>query len=308
VESTNIIQRTDFKIHVESALEQFYFDRKAAGTRDATISFYQEKLQAFTKYLEIRSIHYIEQIAPNDLREFLVQLEQAGHNPGGVHSFYRSIRAFLRWCEAEELTMQNWKNPIRKVKAPKVDVAPLAPIPIEDVKKILATCDREFYGHRDSALILTLLDSGMRASEVMALTKDDIDLLRGTIQILKSKNRRPRTAFIGKATRKALRKYLSDRTDDSNDLWVQKNGVKMEYFALRAILTRRCQKAGLDTVWLPHSFRRASALEMLRKGADIVSLQAIGGWHSVEVMKRYLKQNTDDLARVHARVSPVDGL
>jgi site-specific recombinase XerD len=293
---------------IPAVIEQFLFDRKAGGLRETTIKFYGNKLDTFQKYLESRAIKYLEQITAKDLREFLLYLEATGHNPGGIHAHFRTIRTLLVWAEREELAESAWNNPIKKVKAPRVDIQPLAPVEMDDVKKLLTTCGNNFTGLRDKALILMLLDSACRANEILALNKNDVDMLSGAIIIRTSKNRRPRTSFIGKTALKALRAYLRSRTENNPALWVQQNNSRLVYFGLRAMLTRRASKAALGVTWLPHSFRRAAALEMLRNGADVFSLQAIGGWSDLQVMKRYLRESSADLQAVHSRTSPADSL
>jgi len=82
-----------------------------------TIRFYQNSLKGFTKYLDGQEVKFINQITPNLLRDFLLHLEETGHNSGGIHVFYRSVKVFLRW-HWEEAEPEG-KNPINKVKAPK---------------------------------------------------------------------------------------------------------------------------------------------------------------------------------------------
>lgn len=290
------------------AVEAFMFDRRAAGVRGSTLKFYQHKLQTFIDFLDQRELRYLEQLQPTDIREFLVSLEGT-HTPGGIHAFYRCIRALLRWCEDEEiLPAGTWQNPIKRVKAPRVDIEPLQPIPLEDVRKVLDTCNtKQFTDLRDAAIFLCLLDSAVRASELLALNTDDVDLLSGSVLIRKSKSRKPRTTYIGKNARKALRAYLRARTDTDAALFVNRTGERLEYDSLRQVLARRCKRAGIK-VWLPHSWRRAAALSMLRAGVDVYTLQHIMGHSDLQVLQRYLKVDNNDAATAHARCSPGDRL
>jgi len=77
-----------------------------------------------------------------------------------VHGNFRALRVFLRWIEAEEIIPPEWKNPIRRVKPPRVDIPPIDPIPLEDVKKLLDCCTQGDYAERDRA-------SGGLKSEVL---------------------------------------------------------------------------------------------------------------------------------------------
>jgi site-specific recombinase XerD len=90
----------------------------------------------FSGYCEAQSVKKISQITSTSLRQYLLYLEETGHNPGGRHAAYRTIRTFLFWYE-EELVLQGWVNPIRKVKAPKVPIEPKEPVSIETVANMI---------------------------------------------------------------------------------------------------------------------------------------------------------------------------
>ncbi|MCX6083026.1 MAG: hypothetical protein NTW32_26150 [Chloroflexi bacterium] len=86
------------------------------------------------------------------------------HNPGGIHASFRTLRVFFRWLESEEVLDPEWKNPIKKVRAPKVGQDPIEPIPMEDILALIKTCKSdEVTGLRDKAIFLSLLDTGARA-------------------------------------------------------------------------------------------------------------------------------------------------
>jgi integrase len=194
-----------------------------------------------------------------------------------------------------------------------VDQPLLDPIEPTVIEALLNTCDTSKVGKRDKAIFLTLLDSGMRAGELTALTVGDVDQLDGTITIRKSKSRKGRIAFISAQTRRALRRYLRCRgaVDSSDPLFLAYATTGDEgpltYNGLRAIVTRHARQAGMKPPSL-HSFRRTFALSMLRSGADIVSLSRLMGHGSLPVIQRYLKQMKEDLGAVHRLHSPVDGL
>jgi integrase/recombinase XerD len=77
-----------------------------------------------------------------------------------------------------------WKNPILKVKAPKVALDPLEPISIEDVRALINTCQQgEFIGERDRAIFLFLLDTGARARELCNMNIKDVDLNTGVVLV-----------------------------------------------------------------------------------------------------------------------------
>jgi site-specific recombinase XerD len=84
----------------------------------------------------------------------------------------------------EEVMAPDWKNPMLKVKTPKVVLDPLEPISIQDVRALIDTCQRgDFIGERDRALFQFLLDTGARAREACNMNIKDVDLNTGAVMI-----------------------------------------------------------------------------------------------------------------------------
>jgi len=286
-------------------LESFLIDRRAQNMTRGTLYFYQKKLELFTRYCDTQAVTHIHQVDAGIMRGFLLWLEGTGHNPGGCHAAYRAVRAFLRWW-AEEVEPENWRNPTQRVKAPKVPMEPIEPISLDDVKALLSTCKRgEFTGERDRAIILALLDTGARASEFCGISLASVNITTGEILIRQGKGRKPRMVYLGKVARRQLRAYLKMRTDDNPALWVTHAGEPLTVYGLNSTMARRARLAGVQRPGL-HDFRRAFALNMLREGVDVFSLQKLMGHASTEILRRYLKQTDDDTRRAHELGSPVD--
>jgi integrase len=174
---------------------------------------------------------------------------------------------------------------------------------------MIKACERgTFTGDRDAAILLCLLDTGARAGEFLVINLEDINQARGNILIKQGKGRKPRTVYIGKRSKRALRRYLKHRGDNSPALWVthpRYGSNRLGYDGLRAILTRRAENAGINTPNL-HDFRRAFCLSMLRNGTDIFTLAKLMGHTSTAVLQRYLKQTNQDKEQAHRRAGPVD--
>jgi integrase/recombinase XerD len=291
--------------HLETWLESFLIDRKVQNFSPGTLAFYRKKLRLFADFCEGQVIDQVGQVTPDAIRRFMLHLEDTGHNPGGIHACYRALRAFLRWYWIE--TDQEGNPPTAKVKAPRVAIDPLLPVNLEDVTTMLKTCTSDLLGCRDKAALLALLDTGARAGEFVALDLADVDLTTGAALIRSGKGRKPRTVFIGQTTRRALRAYLKLRQDDNPALWLADTGERLTYWGLREMVERRARKAGIPPPSL-HSFRRGFALEMLRAGVDLFSIQELLGHADLQVLRRYLRQVDDDLRAAHRKGSPADRL
>jgi site-specific recombinase XerD len=285
-------------------LEAFLLDRKAQNFTAGTIDYYREKLGHFLDYCTNKSISHFSQLSPEIIRAFLLDLERTGHNPGGILAHYRTLHTFLSWYEAEE-EPENWKNPIRRVKSPKVPIQPIEPISNDAIEALLATCKQGAAAVRDRALILFLFDTGARVSEVIALDLADIDQVTGAVLIRQGKGRKPRTVYLAQKARRAFRAYVKRRADRDPAAWVTVYGERLTVSGINQVMRRRAKMAGIKRPGM-HDFRRAFALNFLRNGGDIFSLQKLMGHSDIQVLRRYLAQTEKDIQEVHRRGSPAD--
>ena len=285
--------------------DEFYKAKKSEGVSTRTQAFYKQQLGHFLTYCDAQVIARVSQITASIIRNYLLWLEDEGHNPGGRHAAYRVLKTFLRWYD-QEVEPEGWRNPITKVKAPRLNEEPLEPANIQDVFAMAATCNKSFMGLRDRAILLFLLDSGVRARELLALDVEDVDLVGGLVTVRQGKGRKARPVVIGRDARKALRAYLKSRNDTLPALWVTDNqDGRLHYAGLRVVVMRRAKKAGVDRPQI-HDFRRAFAINMLRKGVDLATLAELMGHTSIKVLRRYLKYLPEDLQDAHRKGSPVD--
>ena len=289
--------------HIATLAEGFLIERKARNLTAGTVNFYREKLKGFLVWADALAVTEIDQLTPAVIRTYLLYLEETGHTAGGIHAFYRTLRAFAKWY-ADEFDRPDFQ-PFAKVKAPHVPQELLEPAAIEDIRAMLATCADNFTGVRDRAILLFLLDTGVRANELLQLNRVDLDTVTGTTLIRMGKGRKPRYVFTGRKTRRALRAYLKRRDDTSIAVFVTIDRERLTYNGLREIVRRRARRAGIHPPKL-HSFRRAFALLMLRAGVDVFSLQRLLGHSGLEVLRRYLAQDADDLHAAHDRAGVVD--
>lgn len=117
------------------------------------------------------------------MRQYFLAFAE-NHNPGGVHASYRTIRAFFRRVEEEEIMPRDWRNLMQKRKAPKVFLEPTEPISIDDARALISTCPRDnFIAERDRAIFPFLLDTGARAKDLCNTNIKDVDRNTGSVMI-----------------------------------------------------------------------------------------------------------------------------
>lgn len=283
----------------------FLIDAQSRGLSPHTLRDYSNEINAFLKWADSQGIVMLDELTTDVIRKYLLSLQER-RNPGGQFAGYRVIRTLTYWWERE--TDDDYRSPIRKVKPPKVNQQPLPGVKPDAIQALLDAClgDNQI---RDRTIILFLADTGVRASEFCDLTMADIDLMSGAAIIRKGKGGKHRVVYIGQRSRRELRKYLKHRTRMEQDapLFATQEEGKLTYSGLRQIIRRRAAQAGIDEPGL-HDFRRFFALNMLRNGADLISLSRLMGHSGISVLQRYLAQVEDDLQLVHLRASPVDQL
>lgn len=176
-------------------VDGFLLDRRVRGLAPGTLRFYRQKLALFQAYCIDQNVSMVSQISPTLIRQFLLWLSETDHNPGGVHGCFRALRAFLNWWEEET---EPEKNPIKKVKAPKVPEVLLNPVSFDEVNRLIATCGSDFFGVRDKTIFTILLETGIRAGELASIDLSDLNLIIGTIQISHGKGGKIRVVLIGR--------------------------------------------------------------------------------------------------------------
>jgi integrase/recombinase XerC len=286
--------------------EAFLATKRAEGLSQGTQDFYRKKLRNFLLYCADCEIALVTQITPDTLRDFFNHQRDKGNNEGGIFAHYRTLKTFLYWYEGE-FEPEEWKNPIHKAKVRPPKLEPLDPVNYEDVERMIKCCSNDVLGRRNKAMMLTMLDTGARASELLNILLSEIDILSGELFINKGKGGKSRYVYIGEKARKAVRQYLRLRTDNSHYLWITRDGDQLSYWGLVSVFTRCAEKAGIPRP-RRHAFRYFFALTSLRNGMDVFSLQKAGGWASMAIMRRYLKQTETDVETAMKKYSPVDNL
>lgn len=280
----------------------FILDRKAQGLAQGTIRFYQKKLSKFIDYCFLNEAHDMESLNSSLVRDYFLWLqERENHTQGGIHAYYRTVKTFLRWYEREN-DLPGWANSVLKIKIKQPQLIPLEPADVGAIKKMIACA-----GSRDKAILMVMMDTGIRASELLALNLENVNAITGVVQVLHGKGGKFRIVYIGRKTRIALRRYLNGRTDENPALFINRHKERLLPSGLRQILCRLSERAKVE-YQPPHSFRRLFAITMLRNGVDIYTLQLLMGHEDIQVLKRYLRVTQDDALRAYNSGSPVDKL
>ena len=286
-------------ISIEAAASLFMADRKAQGMAAGTIRFYAEKLRNFYRWTTGAGVALLSDLSSLDVRKYFAYLSERGYAPNTQNLEGRAVRAFLRWCIAESLTTA---DPLRNVKIPQPPKEVKPALQPRDIQAMLATADA-----RARAMILVLLDTGVRSREFIDLNSGDVDLNAGTVRVRRGKTGKTRTVFISLPTVKALLAYYREQgfPDDGDPLWRnQRTNERLTDSGMRQVLNSTAKDAGVKGA-KPHAFRRTFALWSIRQGVDIHTLARLMGHASIEVLKTYLDLDDTDSAEAHRKANIV---
>lgn len=289
---------------LRQAVEAHRLDLLARRLSPATVTKYGVWLGAFVVHLEGQGVGTPQGIQAEHIRAYLAGLANRGLSAHTQHTAARCIRAWCNFLAAEEVITE---SPMRKVKMPKLDNRIMPAFSETDVKALLDAC----LSGRDKALILFMLDTGLRASEVLAVNLGDVDMGTGAVMVRLGKGGKDRQVYIGAKTRQTLQRYLRRRKDAktlaaSSPLWVSlRGGRRLRRAGLRQVLRRLAERSGVEHCH-PHTFRRTFALWSLRAGMDIYSLQRLMGHSDLTMLRRYLALVESDLQNAHRKHGPVD--
>ena len=228
---------------------------------------------------------------------------------------YRGVFRFFQYLiEVDRITT----SPMAKMRPPRVEEMEVPIVRDDALRKLIQSCDgKGFRERRDRALILALLDTGLRAGELCSVKlAPDADLdswfdLDQGVFVIMGKRRRQRHVPLGGKARKALDVYLFVRAEhrqaDNPYLWLGERGP-IHQSGLYQIIERRCELAGIPRVH-PHQFRHTFAHKMQASNINDADLMYLAGWRTRDMLTRYGASAAAERAvEAHRRSSPVDKL
>jgi site-specific recombinase XerD len=296
---------------LSQALQGYELHARARRLSEHTLDDY---FRTFQKLLDHLGDIPITDIGPDDIEEFLSLQRVSGKTLLNIHT---GLSALWTWAERAGLVE---RHVLHMVERPIPEQRAIIPYTEADVRAMLnalksslsytrpgkrASAHSLPNQERNRAIILLLLDTGMRASELCGLRMHQVDLKNRRIKVF-GKGAKERNLPISPPTGQALWKYLSTRTDlDSGSyFFVTSKDTPLDRFRLLKQLHTIGERAGVPEVDV-HRFRHTFAINYLRNGGDPYSLQMLLGHTTLEMVRRYLAIAQADVESAHKRASPV---
>jgi site-specific recombinase XerD len=200
------------------------------------------------------------------------------------------------------------KDPLARVKRPKVDDKPKESLSPAEVDTLLRAVNRgTWLGARNLAAMLLLFSTGMRASELLSLQVSDLDWEKGLITIRRAKGGKTRMVPLAGKAEKALDRYLTHRKRPHGEyVFLTQLGEPMTYDALHQVFRYLTTKTGIKCN--PHKWRHSAAIQYLRSGGRVEELRTLLGHSSVEMSFHYARIAGVDLTMAHATADPARSL
>jgi integrase/recombinase XerD len=279
-----------------------------------TIDDYSRTLAKFTKFME--TDYPVKDITSQHVESFLASYKNLANK--SLLNYYIGLSGLWTWLVNEGIVKTNI---VRKIKAPKAVRKEVVPLNEGEVKAIMSALNRSriyvrqgvSVDHslgsmeRNRAIILLMLDTGVRASELCDLKIEDVDNRNNRIFVRQGKGMKERTLPFSPRTGQMIWRYLATRenTQPTDPLFVGRLNRPITRTKLAEMFAGIGRRAGVSNVH-PHRFRHTFAIQYLRNGGNAYTLQHMLGHSTLETVKIYLKLAQVDVDQMHRRASPVD--
>ena len=286
------------------ALIPMYLDACAAeGKTTKTLAAYRESLLLYQKLAPMEGLPLrVDEVHAPDVYRYLAAVRQRGVCDATQHRRHREVKHFYSWLLRMELVSE---NPFQKVPLIRLELKIVSPLEPSEIRRLLAAMDADtFFGSRNRAITLFLLDTGVRAKELTSLDLADVDLETGRARILHGKGKKQRVIAFGPQVVDALLDYLDFRGIDDGPLFLTRQGRRMRAEGLPYLFRRQGAAAGVADVH-PHRFRHTFATMAIRAAAREIDVQHLLGHSTSAMVRRYTRTyDAEQAAIAHHTFSP----
>lgn len=231
-------------------------------------------------------------------------------SPHTVYTYWNHLSTFFTWLVREGIMDVSPFHGLTSPVCPKDQISPFSQ---DEVRAILAAAKQGRNAPRDTAIVLFLLDTGVRSTELCRLKRSDLDLRQHHAEVM-GKGRKKRKVCLGLNLTRAIYQYLATHVVEGDGplFAADKNGCAgqpLTRSGMGQIIRRLCRAAGVTGPRCsPHRFRHTFAVEFLRAGGNAFTLKELLGHTSLNITMRYVAFAEADIEAQHRLYSPGDRL
>lgn len=286
---------------ISNFLESRYFDKNYANN---TIKTYERALKSFSNYLVKNNTSLLE-IEPIHIRNYLAELGKQNYARRSIILTLSVIKSFYKEVYKQNLIDY---NPSDVIDFPHKSLTLPFFLEQEEVIKLmdavpLDSCN----GIRDRAILEVLYSTGMRVTELVRLTINDLNLQEGTARCI-GKGDKQRIVMLGEYAMETLAQYLTqvrpnlilhDSKNHPRQVFLSHNGRELSRSFIFRMIRNYGVKAKLNKKVSPHMLRHSFASNMLKNNADLRTLQALLGHSSIQTTEIYTHLTSQQLQETY---------
>ena len=285
---------------LRDAASEFLSLKKAQKVRKRTLDDYQKYIN---KFIDQSSNSLDVDILKSELLEYFSEIPQT--SPARFNHPYQYLHALFSWCAKQDYLPY---NPFDKLQLKKIrDDGNVQPAEIASIQTFLKSLDKHNYTElRDYNIVLLILDTGIRTSELMALRDDDFDPNTQSIFIRPevAKTSRSRTLYLSPMTNSSLKKFLKVKPAEwEHWIFPTRDGMQLKANVLGRNFRKYCKRSGVK--FTPYQIRHSFATFYLENGGDLFTLQRQMGHTDLQMTKRYTEISDKLLVECHKNYSPI---
>ncbi len=293
---------------METALQRYLDHLKVEkGLSKNTLEAYGTDLHAFLGFLRVRKRGSWSEVLPQDVLEHVMKLSDRSLKARSLARHLVAIRGLYKFLMKEGDVA---KNPTALVELPKAGRKLPNFLTLDEVDRLLSAAHARAQegpeGVRNDAMLELLYATGLRASELVNLTVDDLHMDRGFLKTM-GKGKKERIVPMGKSAIQSLQFYLATSREtlrkgrSTQALFLTRLGKGMTRQMFWKLLKDLARRAGIRKDISPHVLRHSFATHLVQRGADLRSVQAMLGHSDISTTQIYTHLNLSHLKSVASK-------
>ncbi|OGC33538.1 site-specific tyrosine recombinase XerD [candidate division WOR-1 bacterium RIFOXYB2_FULL_48_7] len=273
------------------------------GYSENTVQAYSRDLQHFETFLVPRKLPQANRVL---ITKYIDHLNNHGFAVKTLERKLACLKSFFHYAQGEGYVDN---DPTADINLPKTVKRLPKALSMNETTRLLAAPKGETHlVIRDRAILELLYASGLRASEVVSLQMNDLNLSAAFVRCL-GKGSKERVVPIGKLALAAIKHYLEQGRpkfpDKKNSaLFLDKNGQQLTRRGLWLIIKKYVKQSGIKEKSSPHTLRHSFATHLLEKGADLRSVQEMLGHADISTTQIYTSVSRERLKKIYQKAHP----